>query len=368
MLLDNYLTHQIALLDRQDKMRVETAPLLPFADRAARAAGHAARTRPGRARDGVAHAGRGREAGRQSARAVRMPAGRGGGAAQQADTARPRRTGAAGLEDGGQSRRGQPRSDSRRSSATGIATTTATIRCSRGGSRIRIASSMKRSRRTRARCASASSDSVRSSSRRRGRAPDAAALAGGRGGGGGGGGGGGRSATSEEPIIGDPIGAEGLKADLVYEMIPYTPEELIAIAEQEYAFSLSEAKKAAREMGFGDNWKAAMEKVKDTYVEPGKQPELIRDLARQAEVVFRPARLGDDPAAGAGRLAHGDALARAPAGFALLPRRRADSRLVSDGRHDGRRQADEHARQQPALLARDGLSRVESRDTISRDS
>ena len=88
------------------------------------------------------------------------------------------------------------------------------------------------------------------------------------------------------PIIGDPIGAEGLRADLVYEMIPYTPEELIAIAQREYAFSLSEAKKAAREMGFGDNWKAAMEKVKDTYVEPGKQPELIRDLARQAEAFF----------------------------------------------------------------------------------
>lgn len=88
------------------------------------------------------------------------------------------------------------------------------------------------------------------------------------------------------PIIGDPIGATGLAADLRYEMIPYSAEELIAIAEREYAFSLSEIKKAAREMGFGDDWKAAMEKVKDTYVEPGKQPELIRNLARQAEDFF----------------------------------------------------------------------------------
>jgi uncharacterized protein (DUF885 family) len=69
-------------------------------------------------------------------------------------------------------------------------------------------------------------------------------------------------------------------------MIPYTAPELIAIAEREYAFSLAEAKKAAREMGFGDDWKAAMEKVKNTYVEPGKQPDLIRDLARQAESFF----------------------------------------------------------------------------------
>lgn len=85
------------------------------------------------------------------------------------------------------------------------------------------------------------------------------------------------------PIIGDPVGAEALAADLKNAMIPYTPEELVVIAEREYAFSLAEAKKAAREMGFGDDWKKAMDKVKDTYVEPGKQPDLIRDLARQAE-------------------------------------------------------------------------------------
>jgi len=91
---------------------------------------------------------------------------------------------------------------------------------------------------------------------------------------------------NQGPIIGDPIGSEGLREDLRYEMIPYTPEELIGIAEREYAFSLSEVRKAARDMGFGDDWKAAMEKVKNSYVDPGKQPELIRDLARQAEAFF----------------------------------------------------------------------------------
>ena len=90
----------------------------------------------------------------------------------------------------------------------------------------------------------------------------------------------------EEPIVGLPIGAEGLKAELAFEMIPYTPEELVAIAEREYAWSLGEMKKASREMGFGDDWKAAMEKVKNTYVEPGQQPELIRKLARDAESFF----------------------------------------------------------------------------------
>ena len=94
------------------------------------------------------------------------------------------------------------------------------------------------------------------------------------------------AATANEPIIGDPIGAEGLAADLRHAMIPYTADELIAIAEKEYAFSLAEAKKAAREMGLGDDWKAAMEKVKNTYVEPGKQPDLIRDLANEADAFF----------------------------------------------------------------------------------
>ena len=86
-----------------------------------------------------------------------------------------------------------------------------------------------------------------------------------------------------DPIIGDPIGAAGLTADLKHEMMPYTPERLIAIAEREYAWCEVEMKKASREMGFGDDWRKAVEKVKNTYVEPGKQPDLIRDLAREAE-------------------------------------------------------------------------------------
>ncbi len=88
------------------------------------------------------------------------------------------------------------------------------------------------------------------------------------------------------PIIGDPIGAAGLAVDLRAEMIPYTAEELIAIAEKEYAFSLSEARKAARELGFGDDWKAAMEQVKNSYVAPGQQVDLIRDLANEAGAFF----------------------------------------------------------------------------------
>jgi hypothetical protein len=86
----------------------------------------------------------------------------------------------------------------------------------------------------------------------------------------------------DDPIIGDPIGREGLLNDLANEMIAYTPEELIAIAEREFAWCDTELKRASREMGFGDDWKAALEKVKQDHVEPGEQPALVRDLALEA--------------------------------------------------------------------------------------
>ena len=83
-------------------------------------------------------------------------------------------------------------------------------------------------------------------------------------------------------IIGDPIGREALIEELKFEMIPYTPEELVEIANKEFELCIAEFKKASREMGFGDDYMKAIEAVKQKYVEPGKQPALIRDLAREA--------------------------------------------------------------------------------------
>ncbi len=91
----------------------------------------------------------------------------------------------------------------------------------------------------------------------------------------------------EEPIIGDPIGVDGLAEDLDAEMIAYTPDELIALAEREFAWIEEEQKKASREMGFGDDWRAALEAVKQAFVPPGQQPELVRKLAREAVAFIR---------------------------------------------------------------------------------
>jgi uncharacterized protein (DUF885 family) len=92
----------------------------------------------------------------------------------------------------------------------------------------------------------------------------------------------GQAPGAEEPIVGDPIGAEGMAADLAYEMIPYTPEELIAIGEAELAWCEEEMLKASRELGFGDDWHAALEHVKTLHVPPGDQPSLVRELAVEA--------------------------------------------------------------------------------------
>lgn len=83
-------------------------------------------------------------------------------------------------------------------------------------------------------------------------------------------------------IPGHPVGRDALLQDLRFEMLPYTPEELIAIGDREYDWCLVEMRKAAGELGFGDDWRAALEHVKNTYVPPGEQPRIVRELALEA--------------------------------------------------------------------------------------
>ncbi|MGG9960805.1 DUF885 family protein [Ferruginibacter sp. SUN106] len=96
----------------------------------------------------------------------------------------------------------------------------------------------------------------------------------------------GRLTTSQKDdgsgIIGNPIGHDELVRQLKMEFIPYTPEDLVDIANKEFAWCDAELLKASREMGFGDNWKAAQEKVKNSFVAPGKQPEAMFDLYSQS--------------------------------------------------------------------------------------
>lgn len=90
--------------------------------------------------------------------------------------------------------------------------------------------------------------------------------------------------TADNPnvIVGTPIGREALLSELEFEMIPYSPEEVLAIGERELAWCQAEMKKAAQDMGCGEDWKQALERVKEDHVQPGEQPALIRRLADEA--------------------------------------------------------------------------------------
>jgi len=92
--------------------------------------------------------------------------------------------------------------------------------------------------------------------------------------------------TTQKPdssgIKGVPVGRDELIRQLQAEMIPYTPEELIKLANKEFAYCDAEMLKASNEMGFGNDWHKALEKVKNSYVPAGKQPEEILKLYNDA--------------------------------------------------------------------------------------
>ena len=93
---------------------------------------------------------------------------------------------------------------------------------------------------------------------------------------------GGEDARKKTDVFGEPVGRDALVADLGLSMIPYSPEELIAIGKAEYAWCERELKKASHELGYGDDWLQAVEHVKNLHVEPGKQADMIRDMAFEA--------------------------------------------------------------------------------------
>lgn len=85
------------------------------------------------------------------------------------------------------------------------------------------------------------------------------------------------------PITGDPVLAEGLEAHLAHEMIAYSPEELIRIGEQEFRWIEEQMKIVSNDMGYGDDWKAALEHTKELAPPPGEIPWVLYDIADYSE-------------------------------------------------------------------------------------
>lgn len=88
--------------------------------------------------------------------------------------------------------------------------------------------------------------------------------------------------ADDDPLVGDPIGRGALDLDLRHEFIPYSPEQLIAIGEAEFAWCEGEMRRASNEMGFGDDWHRALEKVKSLHVPPGEMDDLVAQQSREA--------------------------------------------------------------------------------------
>jgi hypothetical protein len=88
---------------------------------------------------------------------------------------------------------------------------------------------------------------------------------------------------SKAPILGDPVLAAGLRADLAVEMIPYSPQELVGIGEQELAWVEEQFRLVSRKMGHGDDWKAALEHTKNLAPAPGEAPAAIFEIADYSE-------------------------------------------------------------------------------------
>ena len=163
-------------------------------------------------------------------------------------------------------------------------------------------------------------------------------------------------------IPGPARGREGLIRDLQDDMIPYTPEQLIALANKEFAWCEKEMKKASREMGFGDDWKkAALEKTKTMHVPPGGQPAMIRDLIFQAIAYLRANDLVTVPEVAAESQHMTMMSPQAQLSNPFFLGGVADPGVVSDRRDGIRRAHAEHARQQPAVLARDRVPRDDPR-------
>jgi hypothetical protein len=96
-----------------------------------------------------------------------------------------------------------------------------------------------------------------------------------------------REEFSAPPESGDlagagPAGRDALVEALRYNFVAYTPEDLVVIANKEFAWCDNEMLRSSRELGFGDDWKKALEKVKNDYVAPGKMIYLVRELQKEA--------------------------------------------------------------------------------------
>lgn len=77
-----------------------------------------------------------------------------------------------------------------------------------------------------------------------------------------------------DPLIGDPVGRQVLSSQLESEMIAHSADELLALAEKEFAWCEVEAAKAASAMGCRDR-NEALDRIKSRHAPPGGQAAAV---------------------------------------------------------------------------------------------
>ncbi len=85
----------------------------------------------------------------------------------------------------------------------------------------------------------------------------------------------------DDPLVGEPLGPEALAENIRTQWLPYTADELIDIAQRDLAFCEQQRLAAAKEMKFGDDWRAAVAKVKTDHAPAGQQDELVARIAHE---------------------------------------------------------------------------------------
>ena len=82
-------------------------------------------------------------------------------------------------------------------------------------------------------------------------------------------------------LIGDPIGRDALVNALAREYVPYSPEALLTIAQEEFSWCEAEGLKAAAELKAKD-WNDAVALVKALHRDPGSQAAMVVEQAQEA--------------------------------------------------------------------------------------
>ncbi len=86
----------------------------------------------------------------------------------------------------------------------------------------------------------------------------------------------------EPPIFSEPMGRDLIADLLANEMVSYSPEDLIDIAEKELVWCEARIAEVCDQLGFPGDHKAAVEHIKRLHVQPGEQPGVARELGDEA--------------------------------------------------------------------------------------